>query len=195
MKPNFDKAEYAAKLLRLNQPDDSLALNVRKMKFDLPIIIDTFQSYANLVGIPIQKLYLSSRFHDGYTISAENAYIVLYDNNTECSEERLNWTLAHEIGHIYLDHKIDGPQQEIEAHWFAAELLAPELIIRQIAKTIRVNPFALQYLFNISFEASSKRIDSLNRKACWNIEFYEEMLNKYRKTILTFTKEATKIKT
>lgn len=188
MKPNFDDAEYAAKLLRLNQPDDSLALDVKKMQFDFPIIIDTFQNYAKLTGIPIQDLYLSKSSHDGYTIQSANNYIILYDNDTSRSEERLNWTLAHELGHIYLGHKTDGARQEIEAHWFAAELLAPELVIRQIAKTITVNPFVIQHLFGVSFEAASKRINSLIRKTCWNIELRTEMLTKYKNSILAITK-------
>jgi len=49
-------------------------------------------------------------------------------------ERRGNFTLAHELGHIFLDHLLGDPyltdeaqarRNEIEADWFAAELLMP----------------------------------------------------------------------
>ena len=105
MKPDFDKAEHRARLLRIAQSNSDLTLDVRKMEFDLPIIIDTFQNYASLTGISLSKLSPCDGLKDGYTIIAKGVYVVLYDDRHTYGQERLNWTLAHEIGHIYLGHK------------------------------------------------------------------------------------------
>ena len=77
MKPDFDKAEKAARLLRLAQPSSNLNLDVTKMKFDLPIIIDTFQNYSALTHIPVSSLIPSPLLKDGYLIKAYPYFIVL----------------------------------------------------------------------------------------------------------------------
>lgn len=133
MKPNFDRAENIARELRLSQKSDSLSLDIRKMNFDKSIIIDTFQNYSKVTNTPLLSLTIKGKLKDGYTIIKNNIYIILY-NEREIYSERLNWTLAHEVGHIYLEHKKDGKTEEIEANWFAAELLAPEIIIWTIVK-------------------------------------------------------------
>jgi len=186
MKPNFNRAEHIARILRLLQPNNSIALDVKTMTFNLPIIIDTFQNYAYLTNTPIEKLRLSTGFQDGYTVTNGDTFIILYDDKCAFGEKHINWTLAHEVGHIYLGHETDEQLQEIEAHWFAAELLSPELIIREIVKSRRLNSFDLQELFNISFEAAQKRVDSLNRKTCWDIRFKDELLSKYHTSISTY---------
>ena len=91
------------------------------MDFDKPIIIDTYENYARLTGITVEMLSPAEPLKDGYTIISKDLYVVLY-NDEILNQEHLNWTLAHEIGHIYLNHDKDGPKQEVEAHWFAAEL-------------------------------------------------------------------------
>ena len=189
MKPDFDNAEYLARELRLIQNNDSLSLDVRKMNFDKPIIIDTFQNYSKLTNIPLEKITAKGKLKDGYTIITDNVYIILY-NIESLYSERLNWTLAHEVGHIYLGHTKDKQKEEIEAHWFAAELLAPETIIKSLAKLRnqfekKVNVLDLQDMFHISYEASEKRIESLNRKCMWNIYLENEIINKYQKQIMS----------
>lgn len=70
-----------------------------------------------------------------------NTYIIGYDERI-VNQQRIRWTLAHEIGHIVLGH-LDQYEAtaltrggltdkqygvlEVEAHWFAAELLAPKI--------------------------------------------------------------------
>lgn len=184
MKPDFDKAEHRARLLRIAQSNSDLTLDVRKMEFDLPIIIDTFQNYASLTGISLSKLSPCNGLKDGYTIIAKGVYVVLYDDRHTYGRERLNWTLAHEIGHIYLGHKQDGKNEEVEAHWFAAELLSPEPIIKEVAERlseygIPVKAFDLSFMFSLSKAAASKRIASINKKYMWDLTYAEQLIEKY----------------
>ena len=73
-----------------------------------------------------------------------NRYLILY--NAEMNAGRIRWTLAHEIGHIYIGHLevIEGAeiayneqrgfydQFESEADYFAWNLLAPLPILREM---------------------------------------------------------------
>lgn len=188
MKPDFDRAEFLARELRLSQKSNNLPLDVTEMTFDLPIIIDTFENYSYITKTPISKLTINDSLKDGYTVCKDGIYIVLYCNKT-VYDERLNWTLAHEIGHIYLDHSHDGSIEEVEAHWFAAELLAPEIIIRAIARQRneigrKLDVFDIQDLFHISYEASMKRVSSINRKCAFSSYLEKETIMKYQNHIL-----------
>lgn len=190
MKPDFDRAEILARELRLSQKNNNLSLNVTEMAFDLPIIIDTFENYSYITKTPISKLTINDSLKDGYTVCKDGIYIVLYRNKT-IYDERLNWTLAHEIGHIYLKHSRDGSIEEIEAHWFAAELLAPEIIIRAIARQRNevgreLDNVDIQDLFHISYEASTRRVNSINRKCAFSPYLEKETIMKYQNHILRY---------
>lgn len=177
-RPNFDIAEIKARDLRLFQSYNDLNLDVRTMEFDMPIVIDTYQNYASITGINVKQLEPDKSLEDGYTIICDDLYLVLY-NADFSSYEHLNWTLAHEIGHIYLGHDTDGTSQEVEAHWFAAELLAPESIIRNMAKKIPIMWDNIHDLFGLSFTAANKRIDTLNKKFIRQSYREDELLYKY----------------
>jgi Zn-dependent peptidase ImmA (M78 family) len=73
-----------------------------------------------------------------------NLYITLINRNKvnypfqRSRDRRLDFTLAHEIGHIILEHLLIAPQlkteeekelEEIEANEFAGKLLMPEKLI------------------------------------------------------------------
>lgn len=184
MKPDFDKAEILARKIRLQQTHNNLSLNVLEMEFDLPIIFETFKNYSRITNTPISTLTAKGRLKEGYTICRNGIYIVLYDSGF-LFEERLNWTLAHEVGHIYLNHNKDGNKEEVEAHWFAAELLAPELIIRKISNYRNnvgkeLDAFDIREIFHISYEAAIKRVNSLNRKHFYNTYLEKETFKKYK---------------
>ncbi len=183
-KPNFDAAERKARELRLRQKQTSFALDIKGMTFDKPIVIDTYQNYAYLTGITSDMLSPTKQLKDGYTIISEDLYIVLY-NDEIMNQEHLNWTLAHEIGHIYLEHTKDGSKEEVEAHWFAAELLAPEVLIRHIMykEEITLSPHMIREMFEISKEASEKRYNTIKNKNICLSYLKKELIDKYENTL------------
>lgn len=180
----------------MRQNDTDLALDIRKMTFDKPIVIDTYQNYAQLTGITADMLSPASSLKDGYTIISEDLYIVLY-NDEILNQEHLNWTLAHEIGHIYLGHTEDGPKEEVEAHWFAAELLAPEPIIRYVmySEEMTLSPQMIRRMFEISKEASEKRYNTIKNKNIWSSYFQKELLDKYFTAIQMYHSNPKRITT
>ena len=78
-------------------------------------MIDSIQHFSHLTGAPVYQFTgRKGLLKDGCTIVYQGIYLVLY-NVSEINQQRLNWTLAHEIGHIYLEHQTDGALQEVEA--------------------------------------------------------------------------------
>ena len=57
---------------------------------------------------------------------------VLANSHGVANYKRRKFTLAHEVGHIYLGHTWHGPEEEKEANWFASQLLMPECVLMEI---------------------------------------------------------------
>ena len=164
MEPNFSKAQSEATKLLLQQDLDSLHIDIRKFTFDKNIVIDSIQNYASIVNKPISN-FVCSEFSGCYVIKipSKDINIILYDDNEEL-EERKHWGIVHEVGHIYLNHTNDDRIEEIEAHYFAAQIVMPEIALVYMANHIKkaINPYILCYYYNCSFEAALRRIKTLS---------------------------------
>lgn len=165
-KPNFEKCTNLATELLAKQNLKDTLINVRRLKYDKSIHIDTIQNYCKITNTSLD-IFINSNTHvlkEGCTIIYDGVFIVLYNEKYQ-SSEHLNWTLAHEIGHIYLGHKIDERIEEIEAHYFAAQLLMPEYTIFQIKNIYRsISADDIYMLFNVSYPAAKKRLATINKK-------------------------------
>ncbi len=99
----------------------------------LPVDVVTVARQNNWVVIPysqlnetISQIYEEIIYTDwGFTIYYNNQYMILYDDTIKIGAQR--FTIAHEIGHIILNHFVcnDMPTREIEANLFAAQILMP----------------------------------------------------------------------
>jgi hypothetical protein len=129
--PYYDHAEQAATALLLRQRLYSLRVDPLRLTHDKPIRFDTFDHYCALTRMTMKELSASKDTVDGLTLSldggGESCHIVLYHREMEC-RPRLRFTLAHELGHIYLCHREDGEREEREANRFAAALLIPRVL-------------------------------------------------------------------
>lgn len=177
-KPDFDRCEAEATKLLFNQNNlETLNIDVRELKYDKKIYFDSIQNYCSIVGIDINNFYIDGFLKDGCTIRWGDIFLILYNQDINNSG-RLNWTLAHEIGHIYLGHTKDGEIEEKEAHWFAAQLLMPEYAIRYIEQKLgSVFQLDLLFCFNVSKDAASNRLKSISKK-------YVRKLNHEEMTVL-----------
>ncbi len=175
-KPNFNLAEKTATKLLLLQNNLSLRIDVKSLEYNKNIIFDTFQNYSNLVGVSLLEFSENGVLNDGCVVDIGHTKLILYDayNN---NQERLNFTLAHEVGHIYLGHQKDGPIEEVEANFFAAQLLMPEIAILELSKRLdTLDYFTLYMLFNVTMPAAQKRIDTISRKCRYNMGYEEQKL-------------------
>ncbi len=180
MRPNFDKCEKTATKLLLRQNIGNLFIDVRKLRFDKKILFDTFQNYCRLTKTPLSRFINNEVLIDGLTIVVDNMYVVLFRD--DMNYERLNWTLAHEIGHIYLNHKQGNKKEEIEAHYFAAQLLMPEIVLLDLAqKQDGITADEISEYFHVSHTAACKRIKTITNKYkhCMDLE-EQSLLKKFQ---------------
>lgn len=87
-------------------------------------------------------------------------YMILYNQEIR-SEERIRFSLCHEIGHILLGHhrrderagRSESREEEAQANLFAAAVLAPPAVVRQIR-----SPDQARALLRISPEAFGRSL-------------------------------------
>ncbi|MDR0223179.1 MAG: ImmA/IrrE family metallo-endopeptidase [Oscillospiraceae bacterium] len=197
----------AARELLLTQDTASFSPDVSEMRFDGKIYFDTFQNYSKLTGVPLKALLPSPCFRDGYTVAYNGVFLILTDarssykpnahrstNAVNPENKRLNWTLAHEVGHIVLGHRGDGEAEEREANGFAAELLMPEPVISALASGLNkgITAVEISRLFNVSMKAACSRIAALSGKRRLSPYLRRELLEKYRVPIEAYLKRANR---
>lgn len=194
MKPDFDRAQNAATKLLLQQNITSLYLDARKFVLPDGVHIDTVQNYKRLTCGSGSELKLD--LIDGACLVQSGPLrIILYDD-TIWNEQRKHWGIAHELGHICLGHTCDDSVHEIEAHFFAAQLVAPEIVLLDICKRQgRISVYDLCDTFNISFEAAHKRIHTLQKRTCYNFgDIDRQLLEKFAPVLdrkLSFSSNAS----
>jgi hypothetical protein len=109
-----------------------------------------------------------------YKFRGGRFYLIIFDDSLK-NTPRLRWSIAHELGHIFLGHFVnfeatslheDGLSDEKygvlekEAHWFAAQLLSPKPALYIFKYKDR--PEYLSQLCNISYYAAAKRAAELS---------------------------------
>lgn len=149
----------AVKLLLLQELKGEYALsflNLRHINTGGIATVDSISSYENRLGIT-----LPSRA-DGMTLQLGGINMILYDDKIG-SQGRINWTIAHELGHIILNHTEQSSLNEREADIFASSLLMPKAVIAYLTKT-KKRPLKLddmQSYFSASNAAAERRMKEI----------------------------------
>lgn len=178
-KPDFDFAQNTATKLLLNQNITSLFVDIRKFNLGHNIKIDTIQNYSRITGIPLTKLQ-TELITGAIVCKKHGVNLILYDDE-QPNERRKHWGIVHEVGHVYLNHDNDDRKSEIEAHFFAAQVIAPEIVLWGIVKEkLLLTSDDLYNHFNISYEAAARRISTLKKRRCYNNSSIDQrLLTKY----------------
>lgn len=117
---------------------------------------------------------------DAITFTYAGYVYILYNNDLPTS--RIRFSLAHEIGHIILQHQARGiDNYEREANMFAARLLMPMCIIKKLniqspndlAKTFKVSLESATYRF-----ARYQKLLKRNKFFISNLE--NQLIEKYK---------------
>ncbi len=165
MTPNFARSKRYATQLLLKQKLETTLINAKELDLEFSVYFDTIQNYCKTVGILPSQLMVNGKLPLGWSLKKQGCYIVLY--NDKLYGDRLNWTLAHEIGHIYLGHDKSDSAQEIEAHFFAAQMLSPEIAVRQIwRRNGTISADDVNEFFEVSYTAAQKRVNLIKRTSC-----------------------------
>lgn len=136
--------------------------------------------------IPYSSLELEA-FLDAYDESQEGfckiekrdngiyEYVIYYnDNEADQRPERQNWTILHEIGHIYLGHLDNHPKPyhiaEAEANFFAKYAIAPPPLVDYMNCR---NADDIMETFRTSREASRNVLEYYNKWLQYGPRDYE----------------------
>lgn len=124
--------------------------------------------------------------NDGFTIRNSDGKLSVFYNE-QCTAPRIRFTLAHELGHIYLGHLTDGNEvqystrnkepleiadpAERDANVFASRLLAPSCVLWRLGIH---SPGDIAQLCQISIAAAQFRAERMEvlyrREAVWLAE-------------------------
>lgn len=183
-RPNFEMAQNKATEFLLNHDVGKLIFDPREPDLsDERIIIDTRENYAVLTNRNVED-FSGKNIEGCYVVRARNYRIILYSLSESGNAEHTIFGISHELGHIYCNHKGDSDINEIEANFFAAQLLMPEIVIIYILKNYtdnKITDLELMRLFGVSYEAASKKIRTMNRKGFWNCGAIDkQLLEKYK---------------
>lgn len=164
-KPNFEHVnEIANEILLISNTISDFPFSVTKMIAEMTDI--QCCSFKRAAGYGINTKALGSK---SAVIADYNGRCIIFYNECE-PEERVRFSLLHELGHYILEHDLDTKdiqlydKQEIEANCFAAQLLMPEQILLELQhRGKRIDSSFLMCKFRVSKEAATKRIDTMHR--------------------------------
>lgn len=163
----------------------------------LPIVVNTYQHFAARAGLTLDNYIDVVGAKDGFSIydKNKNKYVVAF-NTQDMTKCRIRWTLAHELGHIVLNHFDEfedtrlsqtGLTEEeygvldVEANVFASELLCSPAMVGLLPEHERNIDF-ISNLFVISKQAAEKTIEQwlehqwLHKK---HAAFFEQQFSSY----------------
>jgi hypothetical protein len=163
---DIERAREAAILLLLEQNPAVMPVQVPKLRFPVSILFDSMEGFCRVTNATMEQLSGWDCLQDGCTLvinrKGHRCYLVLYHTNQ--SGQRLNFTLAHEAGHILLGHTGDGDREEREANAFAAELLMPRILARELMRRFHSQTEPAQelaYAFSTSLAVAKLRLKTL----------------------------------
>lgn len=161
-------------LLELDLHEFPIPTNKIKCK---GVKISSYQKYATKTGLTIEEITLGHEFDDAFLLKGLRPGLTLILYNKEKYGARLKHTLWHEVGHIKCNHKKHSEQEEIEAHFFAAQANAPNILIKTISQrgySITV-PFLME-CFGLSEEAAKKKKEYLSRYGFNHTNDYDDLV-------------------
>ena len=153
----------------------------------LPVIVTSIiKKSDNIRLLKNSDINLLKEKESGVTIFENGIFNIVF-RDTEPSK-RCRFTIAHELGHIFLGHlMINTPQYrtfkiqndtESEANVFARDLLAPACVLHELQT---LSAAEISKLCNISLEAASyraERMRELENRNAWYLHPLEQEVYK-----------------
>ena len=169
MIPNYDRAAKMAYRTLLDLKIDTLPIDplviLHKCK---NTVVHTYDELMEKYGMTDRQLFKACEMEgqDALTIRKEIKGRAVYElfYYTHGDPHRRRFTLAHELGHIVLNHRMEEPWEEKEADHFASQLLAPRPLfpILTIHSYNMQSPDTVSRLFGLSKAASEVVVSKRN---------------------------------
>lgn len=180
-KPDFKLATNTADIFLLTAGITQFPFSLKKLLKKITLYNISICSYSKAkqkYGIDPSKL----GSNDGETVKRADKYIIFY--NDDRLKTRQRWTIAHEIGHIVMKHSFENVDEqlyskmEVEANFFAAQLLIPNQIINiAIERGYIITVDFIIRNFNVSEEAAIKKLETVNKNYKYNYKKDDDSLN------------------
>lgn len=130
----------------------------------LPVKVSQIAKQANFVLLKNSAVNLLTDNESGTTLMQNDKLYIIYAD--EQSPQRCRFTIAHELGHIFLGHLFteDGngflitDDAEHSANVFARDLLAPACVLHELHA---LTAAAIAVLCDISLEAATYRAERI----------------------------------
>ena len=183
-KPNFRKAYSNANSILLVL-DDSVAFpfSVTKVVEDIIGIPCCSYERALKYGLKMEDFGSESAIIQEFGGKTQMFY------NSKMGKEHARFSILHELGHFVNNHDYECKSsdiygvQEVEANYFAAQLLMPEQMINEFVR--RGEEISVDFLmknFGVSRQAAQKRRDTLNKikdfKRTEDEQLYDDLILK-----------------
>lgn len=172
----------------INQGCKSFPINPQSFWFpNREIIIDTYERYACLGGTTAQAVMPYEHTHDGYVTRQLRPGINLILYNRAAYNERMRFTLLHEIAHVRLGHPVKTLEKESEAHFFAAEAMVPDLFLIFLQKQgYRLTPRLISAGFGTSIECAERKMEDLEWTRYIRTPYDAALYYQFQKYLLHF---------
>ncbi len=178
MKINFNHIIDKAYEILILQQKLVFPLDIFNLKANQNVKILSFSELANINSCSFDEILLLADGADAFKFEKKDIALIVYNERIK-NQNRLRWSIAHEYGHIILKHTGQSSQNEVEANFFAANLLLPRCIIKELKnKRDFIDINYLQNKFSISKEASEKFFSNINSRG------FEFFTNEYDDIIL-----------
>ena len=130
MMPDYNRAARMAYKSLLSLHIEDFPVNpLLILSFCRNTVVRTYDEIAPLFGYadPAEFRWYIARNQEALTIRNDSGgitrYELFYDSHGNLNRRR--FTLAHELGHIVLKHRMEEYWEEKEADYYASQLLAP----------------------------------------------------------------------
>lgn len=165
IKPRFKKIIDEVNMILLNSDNiKSFPFSITKViKEQTGIVCRSFDKGA-AYGVEIAAFGSDDAIIEKFN----GRYIIFYNDSSTISTERKKFSLGHEFGHKIMNHNLINKENydtyEVEANFFAAQLLMPEQVINELRKRgMQITKENLQKWFGVSKLAAKKRMETLRK--------------------------------
>ena len=135
----------------------------------IPVKISYIAEKAGVILHRNSGMNLLKNNQIGLSFFYNSAWHIVYDNTL--SRGAIRFTVAHELGHIFLGHSIDEQharqfesvpnEEEQSANMFAARLLSPACVLWGIGLTSRKHTKEIERVCDISHPAAKYRAERM----------------------------------
>lgn len=165
--PDFEKAAKMAISVIKEHKDHKFPFDLEKLIEEIPDLdIIPYSQFSDSFHLATGKVcnLLGSDDAVSFRNNIEKRWLIIYNDAPDICYERKRWSIAHELGHYFLNHKNQGSEkEEKEANIFARHLLTPLFLVQEARQGYSNVDYLLAQKFCVSQFAMQNTLNNLNK--------------------------------